>query len=138
MPKVPQHPDQYCVTHIQCLHDGSCLAVTASTVSAHAGWSGKLGHKGLVAAALAKQRAKKLAADKAAAEKKALRLAATEAAAAEAKAQRKKPKLAASGGGIGFQKQPAQSEAAAAASAVAVAVTQPGVGEEPAGAAASV
>ena len=64
----------------------------------------KLSHEGLVAAA-------KAAEEKAAAEKRALQLAAKKAAAAEAKANRKKPKLAAPGGGIGFQGKPAQTSA---------------------------
>lgn len=76
-------------------------APSAKKKGAVIGSAPKLSHEGLVAAA-------KAAEDRAAAEKRALQLATKKAAAAEAKANRKKPKLAAPGGGIGFQSQPAQ------------------------------
>ena len=76
-------------------------APSAKKKGAVIGSAPKLSHEGLVAAA-------KAAEDKAAAEKRALQLAAKKAAAAEAKANKKKPKLAAPGGGIGFQPHPAQ------------------------------
>jgi len=59
----------------------------------------KLSHEGLMAAA-------KAAEEKAAAEKRAQQLAAKKATTAAAKANRQKQKLAAPGGGIGFQSQP--------------------------------
>ncbi len=59
----------------------------------------KLSHEGLMAAA-------KAAEEKAAAEKRAQQLAAKKATTAAAKASRQKQKLAAPGGGIGFQSQP--------------------------------
>ena len=59
----------------------------------------KLSHEGLMAAARAAE-------EKAAAEKRAQQLAAKKATTAAAKASRQKQKLAAPGGGIGFQSQP--------------------------------
>ena len=76
-------------------------APAAKKKGAVIGSAPKLSHEGLVAAA-------KAAEDKAAAEKRALQLAAKKAAAAEVKANKKKPKLAAPGGGIGFQPKSAQ------------------------------
>ena len=70
-------------------------APVAKKKGAVIGSAPKLSHEGLVAAA-------KAAEDKAAAEKRALQLAAKKAAAAEVKANKKKPKLAASGGSIDF------------------------------------
>ena len=90
-------------------------APSAKKKGAVIGSAPKLSHEGLVAAA-------KAAEDKAAAEKRALQLAAKKAAAAEAKANRKKPKLAAPGAGIGFQSQSAQQVATVPASTAAAPV----------------
>ena len=86
-------------------------APSAKKKGAVIGSAPKLSHEGLVAAA-------KAAEEKAVAEKRALQLAARKAAAAEAKANRKKTKLAAPGGGIGFQPTPSQNVASVPLSAV--------------------
>ena len=124
---------------MQCAAESTTAAVAAAQEPLHApevtikapsakkkgaviGSAPKLSHEGLVAAA-------KAAEEKAAAEKKALQLAAKKAAAAEAKANRKKPKLAAPGGGIGFQSKPAQNNVAVMPAAPAAAVTNEAAAE---------